>query len=756
MRFLPAFLLMCFCAAWLRPCEAQTLAQLEAWAAQNAIDNQLAQADINVLEQRLRISQAQQGARVFGSANLAHNRDVVSSTGTVSYQDANAQIGIRLPLLGSALKQAQDVQEAGLALRLARLRREQTRSAVIRLLRLANAELYFSEQRIALGQAFLRVEPQARGILQKREQAHLLLTSDALDFLSMFDLARRDLQRDEATKQSAQFVLTALTGHPVTDYVPRAPSTALSVSARARVLQEGDDAPAVQMARAVLEQRRADLLDARWAGIDAYLTIAQGGSHGIGVPSGASTSVGIEVNMPLDLARERDALRAQEQARIQQAQVSLQQAQEKEIQQRQLAISTLDVRAQDLDSSRRQLQAAYAAWWVAHQRAKSLDGDVLERELQKRYALYQASMAYSRSLQLAAQGVIDALSFCSTETCAQIEDGGPRELNRPQRGVSAPSSANPVDPFSNDLPTTAPVGTRSGLRLSLALQNVHPVPSIWDALATFDSDWFAHARQALSCSLPVRHRTGPQSTGLGWYVWDGWALLDRHDPLSAFPAATLRLYVSFTAAQLQRLMTSASTAQRLRDFIAKAHARGMAVDWLLGDPTLALSSGQSALSLWLPIMQTMGFDGINLDAEPSQLPPDQRSLWQEGIITTVTLLRSSSAWPITLTINWRDLNQRLAQDLRESGLSRAAVMIYVRNPDRSMTLASQVLQEAPDLPMTLVQSVEPGLSDAESTWSLGQRGSMRQWHSLDQHLRVWPNFRGIDVQSWGDFQEAKP
>jgi len=202
-------------------------------------------------------------------------------------------------------------------------------------------------------------------------------------------------------------------------------------------------------------------------------------------------------------------------------------------------------------------------------------------------------------------------------------------------------------------------------------------------------------------------------------------------------------------------MTSEPDDQQLRDFIAKAHARGMVVDWLIGDPSLVLPSGQQWLSSKLPVMQTMGFDGINLDAEPSQLPPDQQSLWQSGILTTVTLLRAASPWQIVLTINWRDINPTLAQSLQQAGLSRAAVMLYVSNPARVVTLAGQVLQEDPDLPMTLVQSIEPGLSTAESTWSLGQQGSLRQWHLLAQQLRVWPNFRGIDVQSWEDFQNAR-
>lgn len=747
---------MVLCAAWLQPCEAQTLSQLESWAMQAAADNRLAQSDIDVLEQRLLVSQAKQGLRIFGSVGLAHNRDVVSDTATVDYKAANAQIGVSLPLLGSAREQVQDVQEAGLALRLARLRREQTRQAVLRLLRNANAELYSSNQRIALGQHYLRIELQARGILQKRVRDHLLLIPDQLDFLSMFDLAKRELARDRAARQSAQFVLGRLTGYDVSAYMPQAPTTELPASARAGMLQASDRAPAVEMAGAVLEHRRADTRDSGWAGIDANLTLSQGLSHGIGVASGGSTSLGVAFSMPLDIAHERSALRAQDRARERQAEISLRQTQEKERQQEQAAISALDVQAQDQDSSRRQLRAAYAAWRIAHVRTQFLEGDVLEHELQKRYALYQAAMAYNHSLQLAAQGVIDTLALCPECDAYPPDNSGDSEISKPV----FPTVPAPADQAAALSPTldSAPVNAGKGRKLMLTpmLQHLPQGPSVWEELAAFDADWFGHVGLALSSEFSVGQAMGREATGLGWYVWNGWALVDSKSPWANFPDDIRRVYISFTASQLLRL-AAPEAARRLRDFIDQAHDRGLTVDWLVGDPELIFSNGQRAVLNWLPTMQPLGFDGIDIDAEPSQLPVAQRSLWRDGIIRTVAALRAASTWPITLTINWRDLKKPgLSQELLRAGLSRAAVMIYVRNPNRVVELASRLLQDAPGLPMTVVQSIEPVLAADESTAGLGQNTSLRQWLGIAKGLQSWQNFRGIDVQSWEDFEKATP
>ncbi|MHB1749287.1 MAG: hypothetical protein ACYCR3_04110, partial [Acidithiobacillus sp.] len=86
----------------------------------------------------------------------------------------------------------------------------------------------------------------------------------------------------------------------------------------------------------------------------------------------------------------------------------------------------------------------------------------------------------------------------------------------------------------------------------------------------------------------------------------------------------------------------------------------------------------------------------------------------------------------------------------------AAVMIYVRNTDRVEQIATPILKSYPNLLISIVQSIEPDLPSDETASSLGQRGAIAYWQNLSRALERFPNFRGVDIQSWQDFYAAKP
>ena len=83
-------------------------------------------------------------------------------------------------------------------------------------------------------------------------------------------------------------------------------------------------------------------------------------------------------------------------------------------------------------------------------------------------------------------------------------------------------------------------------------------------------------------------------------------------------------------------------------------------------------------------------------------------------------------------------------------------MIYIRNTDHVEQIITPILKSHPNLPIIVVQSIEANLSSAESTNSLGQRGSITHWQNLARALGKYSNFKGIDVQSWQDFFTGKP
>jgi hypothetical protein len=277
------------------------------------------------------------------------------------------------------------------------------------------------------------------------------------------------------------------------------------------------------------------------------------------------------------------------------------------------------------------------------------------------------------------------------------------------------------------------------------------------ALAALKMNWSEEVRLALASGrVPTMGAISSHSQSLGWYIWNTTTLLSEGYSNVQFPRHTRRLELSFTATQMQTLMDQREIAG-LRQFIDEAKRTGITVNWLIGDPRLVEANGRETLMKWLPVIHELGFNGIVLDVERSQLPKNQKITWEAGILKTISAIHRVTDWPITLTINYRELkNKDLINRLLQAGMSNAAVMIYVRNTDRVEQIATPILKSYPNLLISIVQSIEPDLPSDESASSLGQRGAIAYWQNLSRALERFPNFRGVDIQSWQDFYVAKP
>ncbi|MBU2743248.1 hypothetical protein [Acidithiobacillus albertensis] len=189
----------------------------------------------------------------------------------------------------------------------------------------------------------------------------------------------------------------------------------------------------------------------------------------------------------------------------------------------------------------------------------------------------------------------------------------------------------------------------------------------------------------------------------------------------------------------------------------KAKDMGITVNWLIGEPDLVTANGRRKLMQWLPAIYALGFDGVDLDVERSQLPKNKQNIWKSGIIKTIAVIHSETGRPITLTINYKEFkNKNLINQLIGAGLSNAAIMIYISNPNRVKQIVIPILQKYSNLSISIVQSIEPGLPAVESLYPQGQSAAMTHWQNLSRSLNAFPNFDGIDIQSWEDFYKAKP
>lgn len=697
-----------------------TVDDLVHWANHSAIDNQIAKADINVLQQRLQIDRANQGLNLFVGTGFGNNRTVISNTSTLTYQSANMQLGLTLPLLGSAEKLENKVMNTELSLKQAQINHKKIEEDVLNLLFTANAQLYYADERIQFDKLFLSIEENAKRILSSRLKEHCLLKSDQLDFDSMFDLAKRELIKNQAEKSEALFVLQELTGKTLSTYQPQAPNISPPTDLKKIISSAAQSAASVKSAEAALSASENSAEKLNWEGINGNLVLSQSLTRGIGVPSGFATTIGIQVDMPIDIIHERSVIHREKAALIEQAQLSLRKAQLKEKQDAQIALNNVQKSEMNTIASWRQLEAAFSAWQIAHLRAQAIPGNTIEKELTKTYLLYQAATNYSHSQELLSKNIIHAENYSGELSVSKL-------IN------SEHSEASNIQPEK--------------------IQN----DNVNRALSLMKHNWknVVHAALYLGYkpNKTISHNT---AKSYGWYIWNAADFIREWHNNEHILYNTRRVELSFTPSQMQTIM-ELHDLPGLAKFLEKAKELGITVNWLIGEPDLVTANGRKKLMQWLPAIYALGFDGVDLDVERSQLPDNEKNIWKDGIIKTIGVIHRETGRPITLTINYKEFkNKHLINQLLRAGLNNAAIMIYISNPNRVKQIALPILKKYPNLSISIVQSIEPGLPTVESLYSLGQSVAITHWQNLSHSFNAFPNFDGIDIQSWEDFYRAKP
>jgi len=181
------------------------------------------------------------------------------------------------------------------------------------------------------------------------------------------------------------------------------------------------------------------------------------------------------------------------------------------------------------------------------------------------------------------------------------------------------------------------------------------------------------------------------------------------------------------------------------------------VELLLGEPTWVLPQQRAKLLALIDGLRNLPFDALHLDLERGQLEKQQQSSWSEYLLQTLRAVRSRSPWPIALTTNYRELRQSdFTARIHAAGASEIVAMLYVSDVDRVVAIAREILHGPEGLRLSLAQSIEPQLSTHESSYAAGRAGSLARWRELASRLTSVPGFNGIVVQSWEDYQEARP
>ena len=247
---------------------------------------------------------------------------------------------------------------------------------------------------------------------------------------------------------------------------------------------------------------------------------------------------------------------------------------------------------------------------------------------------------------------------------------------------------------------------------------------------------------------------GGNAKSLGWFVWDGAALLKNPQRVDQIAPVSGRLLLSFSAKEIEALDGAA-----WRELRRRADARQLRLDLLLGDPGWVYPEGRSTLLKLLGKVRDWPVQGLNLDIERSQLPkPMAAEAWHREVLETMRAARKVVRWPLSLTTHHRDLRDaKFLQALKAAGTDEAVAMIYTTREATARATMERLLAAAPfGLKITLAQSIEPVLSAEESSFKHGRAASVASWRRLANSLSSDPRFGGLIVQSLADYEKASP
>jgi hypothetical protein len=258
--------------------------------------------------------------------------------------------------------------------------------------------------------------------------------------------------------------------------------------------------------------------------------------------------------------------------------------------------------------------------------------------------------------------------------------------------------------------------------------------------------------------VPIAPALQAAAGPMGWYVWDGEALLAQPERLERLPAATGRLLLSWRAATLERAAREPARQAALRALIDGIRRRGWQVEWLLGEPTWVRPERRADLVELVRRFSHWPFDALHLDLERSQLAEGDQVQWDGWVIDTLQAVRSVSPWPIHLTTHYRELTEAgLGVRLRDAGVSEFTAMVYVTRSERALQLARQTLQAAPEgLQVSLAWSMEPELDAQHSHFRRGRSAALDRWQTWHEALAKHPRYAGWVVQSLEHFFDAAP
>ncbi|WP_162932119.1 TolC family protein [Solimonas sp. K1W22B-7] len=758
-----------------------------------------AESELKAAGSELDRDRAEKGWRVTGAAGYGHIQDVVDEGRSISYQAAQAQLGLSYPLFGSAEKQARAIGLSSGKTQEKKVRLEAARRLAQLELEAQYARYWGAQESLKLVDAYLESEAQLLPRLQQRQDKRMMLGSQMIDSGAGFARARSDRAQLVATRNAARARLERLTGRKLGELQARATELPEDVTMPAGdALQRHPDLVSLQAQRETLQRQQKD---SRWYGLDGAFNVNANTVHDTtNSETGGNAFVGVNLSAPLAVGSARRAERNRLNAELETLQLRYRQRQEELLADIGGARDKLAQQREETAAAAQRSRGAHEALRERLRRSGVFAEDGIETLAGKLQSYYAAALAEidtrtrgwianveARAFALAVaedaapprrallpdSGIGERLAEPIVLVTRQLAGSGPapRPAAADKLGSAAPAPAPTPVPLRADLPPSATAD--SNIEASRWLKPVQPRPAARFQMA---STMEGGAAIPTAAAMPVAYNTAGSSAAatpapppkagsargrddMAVYVWNSQDLIGKQQNRDRFwkllqRLSIDRLLVSLDAAQIREFRARPAP---LSGFLQNARKRGVKVELLLGDAGWIEPKGREQLVELISGLWDFPFDGLHLDIEPDQvyrqpLGREQFDNW----VKSMQAAAKASPWPTAISVHPRYFRDepysgwKLGERLAEGGVKDVTLMIFNSKPENVASVATPILAGSPQLRFRVAQSVEPQLDAAESHAKRTRADFEKSMSRLQQLLQAQANADGIVVQAWAD------
>lgn len=679
------------------------------------------------------------GAKYFVSTTFGYSDEPLFETSeeSASYSKLGVGAGLVFPILGTWSKQKISALESEIRSIESDYRSRILSHHNLNALRKAYVTLWSECEKTAAAKRFLGTEENVSKILAEREKKGLLLPADRLEFLTAYEMARRDIAVSNMIKTQALQIIRLATGRlwemPSEMEIPALPAFS---SLKAYIEKH----PEISMRKETLKKYEDLMREKRNIDREGSFTVAATAAKDFPGEIGSGVYASVTINEPLGTAfSKEDKIRQaaeQDLKRVQRDELFMRIKVQGEAEEAAaLAVYTIvNIRTQ---GSR--LTALTEAVRERIMRHSSIAGDTFEQLQKSRYQYYRGVIDLLDSEMIFMQTGVDLLGYAYPEGALSE----PSERVRPI--ADDPLRSRILDPDWLVSETKVPGGS------ARILGTEKPVPGNIDASPASTVSQFKEEKES-SINADV---SMPKSV----YVWDASPFLAPETRISSLKELKSRGFdhflISFTAEQINKF-NNYYNRMELEDLLSASQTMGMRADLLLGEPTWLYPDQRRDLIKIIEKMKKFRFKGLHLDIEPDSLPGAEGKREELLVQLTDTLKEVKNASDMSLSISVHprylegDLGALFSRRSVGMGLEYIAVMIYTTDPDRAAKRMRDIMLMHPSLCFRLAQSVERALPPEESYFSSGMDVYRESMGGISSELSNMSKFRGLIIQAWED------